>query len=69
MVSMVLFLSMFLPIFVQAQDDPPCVGPDPIYGDCPIDSGLAFLLIAGAAYGIMKVVNARKSSAGQNSAL
>ena len=66
MISVVLFVSLFLPIFVQAQDTPPCVGPDPIYGDCPIDSGLIFLLIAGAAYGIMKVVGARKSSVKQN---
>ena len=64
MVSVVLFVGMFLPAFVQAQ---PCVGPDPFYGDCPIDSGLVFLLIAGAAYGIKKVVDARKSSLGQNS--
>ena len=67
MISVVLFVSLFLPIFVQAQDTPPCVGPDPIYGDCPIDSGLVFLLIVGAAYGIKKVVDARKSSVGQTS--
>lgn len=59
-VGVVFFLSMFLPVFVQAQDEPPCAGPDPYYGDCPIDSGLVFLLIAGAAYGIKKIIDARK---------
>lgn len=70
MVSVVLFASMFLPVFVQAQDDgPPCVGPDPLLGDCPIDSGLVFLLIIGVAYGIKKVMDARKSSVTQSGEL
>ena len=56
------------PSAALAQTDPdegnlPCVGPDPTYGDCPIDSGLVLLLIAGAGYGIKKVVDARKSAA------
>lgn len=63
MMSLVLFLTAILPVFVQAQpSEPPCVGPDPIYGDCPIDSGVIFLLVAGAAYGIKIVVDSRKAS-------
>lgn len=64
MVSMIFFFNMFLPTLVKAQDDePPCVGPDPMTGECPIDSGVVFLLIAGAGYGIKKVIDSRKSSA------
>ena len=67
MVSVVLVLSMFLPIFVQAQDGPPCVGGDPVTGPfCPIDSGLVFLLVAGGAYGIKIVIDSRKAAASKN---
>ena len=69
-VSLILFLSMFSSVNVQAQDDgPPCVGPDPEIGDCPIDSGLVFLLVTGAAYGIKKVIDNRKSSVSQSGEL
>ena len=50
-----------LPTFVHAQDPLPCVGPDPLDGECPIDSGLIVLLAVGAGYGIKKVVDSRKA--------
>lgn len=61
--SIVLFISLCVPTFVHAgpdADQPPCVGPDPDLGDCPIDSGLLILISIGAAYGIKKVVDSRK---------
>ncbi|NTS43756.1 hypothetical protein HRG84_22940 [Flavisolibacter sp. BT320] len=46
---------------VQAQDDPPppstCLPGDPDYDPrlcVPIDGGLAFLLMAGVGYGVLK---------------
>jgi len=42
--------------------DPPCVGPDPQTGECPIDSGLLLLIAAGAGYGIKKVVDSRNAA-------
>ncbi len=36
------------------------VGGDPIGGGAPVGSGIAVLLIAGAAYGSKKVFDARK---------
>ena len=61
--TIVLFISLCVPTFVHAQDGPPCVGPDPDLGDCPIDSGLLILIAIGAGYGIKKVVDSRKASA------
>jgi hypothetical protein len=58
-----ILLTMFIgsPALVKAQfGDPPCVGPDPQTGECPIDSGLLLLIAAGAGYGIKKVVDSRK---------
>jgi len=45
---------IFLLISISAfGEDPPCPFPPcEIYPELPIDSGLSFLLIAGAAYGI-----------------
>ena len=51
------------PALVKAQfGDPPCVGPDPQTGECPIDSGLLLLIAAGAGYGIKKVVDSRNAA-------
>ena len=60
--SISLFIFLSVPTFVHAdpQDGPPCVGPDPDLGDCPIDSGLLILISIGAAYGIKKVVDSKK---------
>ncbi len=58
--SITLFLSLCLPVLVQAQ---PCVGPDPETGECPIDNGLLVLLTIGVGYGIKKVVDSRKARA------
>lgn len=61
--TIVLFISLCVPIIVHAQDGPPCVGPDPEDGECPIDSGLLILVAIGAGYGVKKVVESRKESA------
>ncbi|MEO8823360.1 MAG: hypothetical protein ABI366_07265 [Ginsengibacter sp.] len=58
-----LFILVCSPALVKAQDEPPCVGPDPITGECPIDSGLLILIAIGAGYGIKKVVDSRKARA------
>lgn len=58
-ISLIMFISS--PVLVKA--DPPCVGPDPQTGECPIDSGLLLLIVAGAGYGIKKVVDSRKLAA------
>jgi hypothetical protein len=60
-ISLIVFLCS--PALVRAQQDPPCVGPDPMTGECPIDSGLLLLIAAGAGYGIKKVVDSRKVAA------
>ena len=57
-ISLTLFLCS--PALVRAQEDPPCVGPDPQTGECPVDSGLLLLIAAGAGYGIKKAVDSRK---------
>ena len=58
-ISLIMFVCS--PALVKAQfGDPPCVGPDPQTGECPIDSGLLLLIAAGAGYGIKKVVDSRK---------
>jgi len=60
-ISLTLFLCS--PALVKAQFDdpqPPCVGPDPQTGECPIDSGLLLLIAAGAGYGIKKALDSRK---------
>ena len=61
-ISLTLMLST--PALVKADPgpdpEPPCVGPDPQTGECPIDSGLLLLIAAGAGYGIKKVVDSRK---------
>lgn len=58
-----LFIFICSPAIVKAQPEPPCVGPDPDLGDCPIDSGLLILIAIGAGYGIKKVVDSRKAHA------
>ncbi len=59
-ISLTLFLCS--PALVKAQfDDPPCVGPDPQTGECPIARVLLLLIAAGAGYGIKKVVDSRKA--------
>lgn len=58
-----LFIFTWSPVLVQAQEAPPCAGPDPIYGDCPIDSGLLILIAIGVGYGIKKVIDSRKAPA------
>lgn len=61
-----LFIFICSPTIVKAQfgdPEPPCVGPDPDLGDCPIDSGLLILIAIGAGYGIKKVVDSRKAHA------
>lgn len=75
-----LFLAIVLggmqPVKAQFGDDPP-TGPcnplcDPDTGECPplppecipIDGGLAFLLLAGVGYGVLK--NRSQNSEGQN---
>ena len=61
-ISLILFLCS--PALVKADPgDPPCVGPDPQTGECPIDSGLLLLIAVGAGYGIKKVVDSRKIGA------
>ncbi|WP_199727528.1 PID-CTERM protein-sorting domain-containing protein [Hanamia caeni] len=64
-ISLIMFLCS--PAIINAQPgpepEPPCVGPDPQTGECPIDSGLLFLIAAGAGYGIKKVVDSRKIGA------
>jgi hypothetical protein len=57
-----LFIFICSPVLVKA-DDPPCVGPDPMTGECPIDSGLLILIAIGAAYGLKKVVDSKKARA------
>ena len=59
-ISLILFVCS--PALVSAQEDPPCVGPDPQTGECPIDSGLLLLIAAGAGYVIKKVVDSRKAA-------
>jgi len=60
-ISLILFLCS--PALVKADPgDPPCVGPDPQTGECPIDSGLLLLIAVGAGYGIKKVVDSRKAA-------
>lgn len=61
MLSFFMIVFVSLPYLTQAQEEPPCVGPDPLDGDCPIDGGLSALLIIGVGYGIKKVRDARKS--------
>lgn len=57
------FIFICSPAVVKAQfGDPPCVGPDPQTGECPIDSGLLILIAIGAAYGIKKAVDSRKAT-------
>lgn len=63
------FIIVCLPVLVKGQGgfgdedpQPPCVGPDPQTGECPIDSGLLILIGIGAAYGIKKVVDSRKAT-------
>jgi hypothetical protein len=54
-----LFLIVFLslPFFIQNAFAPP---PPPPPADIPIDGGLTFLIIAGAAYGARKLYKNRK---------
>ena len=60
-ISLILFLCS--PALVKADPgDPPCVGPDPQTGECPIDSGLLLLIAVGAGYGIKKVVDSRNAA-------
>ncbi|HZW66175.1 MAG TPA: hypothetical protein VFF23_10830 [Hanamia sp.] len=61
-ISLILFLCSPGLLKAQGFDDPepPCVGPDPQTGECPIDSGLLLLIAAGAGYGIKKAVDSRK---------
>ncbi|MGN6342139.1 MAG: PID-CTERM protein-sorting domain-containing protein [Ginsengibacter sp.] len=59
-----LFIFICSPVLVKAQGplEPPCVGDDPQIRDCPIDSGLLILIVIGAAYGIKKVVDSKRST-------
>ena len=53
--SIILLVVTALPFFAMAQTDP---GGDP---DAPIDGGLSLLLAAGAAYGVKKYRDGKKS--------
>lgn len=60
--SFILFLFLLaIPAMVRADPgDPGCDTLDPT---CPIDSGVVFLIIIGATYGIFKIQKALKREA------
>ena len=56
--SIQLAIFIFIPAVMVAAPLPP--NPGNSTGGAPIDAGLGFLLVAGASYGIKRVVDARK---------
>jgi hypothetical protein len=59
--SILILILINLPAHTYAQGDPGNPGCDPDDPYCPIDGGLTALLAVGAAYGIKKVKDLRKS--------